>query len=123
MSHSMSLPRLFDRHWEEKNRVSWSKDRLTELLGNGVGPAPIDPAVGTAGITKLKDCTGEVNTDGTVQSLPGLDKSVSNFLCAPSLRFNIYVCVCVCVCVCVPCIPIKRQLRTIFCMPAYIAAF
>lgn len=46
-------------HWEEKNRVSWSKDRLTELLGNGVGPAPIDPAVGSAGITKLKDCTGE----------------------------------------------------------------
>lgn len=40
--------------------MSWSKQRLTELLGSGFGPAPVDPSLGTAGITKLKDCTGEV---------------------------------------------------------------
>lgn len=39
--------------------MSWSKQRLTELLGNGFGPAPLDPSLGTAGITSLKDCTGE----------------------------------------------------------------
>ncbi len=48
------------RHWEERNRVSWSKQRLGELLGTeGLGPAPVDPALGSAAVTSVC-CSGEV---------------------------------------------------------------
>jgi hypothetical protein len=48
------------RHWEERNRVSWSQQRLTELLGSGLPPAQLDETLGSAQITGLRSCTGEV---------------------------------------------------------------
>ena len=49
------------RHWEERNRVSWSQQRLQELLGSGLPPAQLDAALGSAEITSLKSCTGEAS--------------------------------------------------------------
>ena len=49
------------RHWEERNRVSWSQQRLQELLGSGLPPAQLDAALGSAEISSLKSCTGEVS--------------------------------------------------------------
>mmetsp|Transcript_2447 Transcript_2447/g.7339 ORF Transcript_2447/g.7339 Transcript_2447/m.7339 type:complete len:165 (+) Transcript_2447:352-846(+) len=46
-------------HWEERNRVAWSKQRLGELLAaHSLGPAPVDPALGSASVTSVS-CSGE----------------------------------------------------------------
>ena len=47
------------RHWEERNRVQWSRDRLTALL-TPMTATGLDAALGTATITQLKNLTGEV---------------------------------------------------------------
>ncbi len=47
------------RHWEERNRLQWSRERLAALLA----PLPVtnlDAALGTASIVQLKNMTGEV---------------------------------------------------------------
>ena len=46
-------------HWEERNMMGWSRDKLTELL---VGlMADISPGLGAAELTELKDLKGEVS--------------------------------------------------------------
>ena len=45
-------------HWEEKNQLAWSKQKLEELL---VGlPVEMSAAQGHAKVTALKEVTGEV---------------------------------------------------------------
>jgi hypothetical protein len=46
------------QHWEDKNRLDWSRQRLAELL-EGLA-ADMDSAIGEARLTKLKSVTGEV---------------------------------------------------------------
>lgn len=41
--------------------MSWSQQRLQELLGSGLPPAQLDAALGSAEITSLKSCTGEAS--------------------------------------------------------------
>lgn len=49
-------------HWEEVNKMKWSRQRLTELL---VGiETELDPSIGHAALRELKDLQGEVNTPG-----------------------------------------------------------
>ncbi len=45
-------------HWEERNMMGWSRDKLTELLVGLV--ADISPDQGAAELTELKDLKGEV---------------------------------------------------------------
>lgn len=45
-------------HWQEKNKLEWSKQRLAELL-EGLS-AEVDASVGSASVTKVKSVTGEV---------------------------------------------------------------
>ncbi|GAB4814722.1 hypothetical protein N2152v2_001768 [Parachlorella kessleri] len=45
------------QHWEEKNRLEWSRQRLAELL-EGLA-ADIDRSIGEARVTQLKSLTGE----------------------------------------------------------------
>lgn len=45
------------RHWEEKDKLDWSKQRLAELLE---GLTINKGLQGTARITKVKSVTGEV---------------------------------------------------------------
>ena len=45
-------------HWQEHNRLSWSRQRLAELC-TGL-PAKLDNSLGQAKITGLKEATGEV---------------------------------------------------------------
>lgn len=44
-------------HWEERNMMGWSRDKLTELLVGLV--ADIRPEQGAAELTELKDLKGE----------------------------------------------------------------
>ena len=46
------------QHWEEKNRLDWSRQRLGELL-EGLA-ADIDCSIGEARVTQLKSLSGEV---------------------------------------------------------------
>ena len=46
-------------HWEERNMMGWSRDKLTELLVGLV--ADIRPEEGAAELTELKDLKGEVS--------------------------------------------------------------
>ena len=56
---TQSLGVIARRHWEERNRVQWSRERLAALLT----PMPatgLDAALGAATIVQLKNLTGEV---------------------------------------------------------------
>lgn len=53
--------RCWCRHWEERNRVAWSQQRLKELLAEGVPSAQLDESLGHAKIIGMKSCTGEVS--------------------------------------------------------------
>ena len=44
-------------HWQEHNRLSWSRQRLADLC-TGL-PAKLDNSLGHAKITGLKEATGE----------------------------------------------------------------
>ena len=46
-------------HWEERNMMGWSRDKLTQLLVGLV--ADISPEQGAAQLTELKDLKGEVS--------------------------------------------------------------
>ena len=50
-------------HWEERNMMGWSRDKLTELLVGLV--ADISPEQGAAQLTELKDLKGEVSVGAT----------------------------------------------------------
>jgi hypothetical protein len=52
--------------------VSWSQQRLQELLGSGLPPAQLDAALGSAEITSLKSCTGEVSVPKSMQDHTGI---------------------------------------------------
>lgn len=53
-----TLPMYIGWHWEEKNQMGWSRQKLEELL---VGMLVDMSAVqGNAKVTVLKDLTGEV---------------------------------------------------------------
>ena len=57
MAHPQTLPDI-GWHWEEKNQLGWSRQKLQELL---VGMLVDMSAVqGNAKVTMLKDLTGEV---------------------------------------------------------------
>ena len=71
-------------HWEERNMMGWSRDKLTELLVGLV--ADISPAQGAAEVTELKDLKGEVNLWAScVQTaLLRLRKGMYDILSAPA---------------------------------------
>ena len=49
-------------HWEEVNKMKWSKERLSELL---VGiETELDPSIGHVALRELKDLQGEVGFAG-----------------------------------------------------------
>jgi hypothetical protein len=53
-------------HWQEKNKLPWSKQRIDELV-KGLS-TQLDASIGSAEIKGVKDVTGEV---GTLQSQSG----------------------------------------------------
>lgn len=46
-------------HWEEKSKMSWARSRLKELIQDV--DAELDPQLGTAKITGMKDLSGDVS--------------------------------------------------------------
>ena len=47
-------------HWQETSRLAWSRQRLADLL-TGLA-AELDPSLGHARVTGVKDLTGEART-------------------------------------------------------------
>ena len=67
-------------HWEEKNQLGWSKQKLEELL---VGlPVEMSAAQGHAKVTALKEVTGEVRSLSEVHANLGAALGLLHTICA-----------------------------------------